>query len=275
MSEENTNAEVGQEEKSSLELPDFNDYKGQYLNSLSDETQKDAYEKSLEVVKSWDTLIGGYVNAQKMIGNKVNLPSEKSSDEEWGSFFDKLGRPKDPDQYDLSNEHFKFAEDVEADIKKTLHQAGLNTKQAKLVTGRIAELSSQNLNKEQEIKEQALQAELNQRKEFYKENLAQAETEVDTFLKQLTSKEEYEKVKGLADSNNAVFNLLHKAYNETAPKNPANVARNVQANQSPEEYLDEFFKDKNNKHTFRTKGYDGFPKYVADKLRDAMLKKNG
>ena len=255
-------------------LPDFKDYSKQYLESLSDQTQREFYEKNLNVINNWDNLIGGYVNAQKMIGSKVNLPGENSDQKEWDSFYEKLGKPKDVNAYDLGNEHFKFAEEVEGEIKGVFHQVGLNPKQAKVITDKLAEISSQDQNQKQLSKEQQLEEILNQRKEEFKENLEQAETEVDTFLRQLTDKQEYQTLSEKAKTDNAIFKLLHKAYNETAPKNPANVARNIQTNQTAAEYYHEFFKDADNKRIYQTQGYGGFPKPVAEKLKWAILNRN-
>lgn len=281
MDEQNTPKETPQEtpketpskEEMKGALPDFGDYSKQYLESLSDQSQRELYEKNLGTIKSWDSLIGGYVNAQKMIGSKVSLPNENSSKEEWDSFYEKMGRPKDTTGYDLGNEHFKFAEEVESEIKNVFYEAGLNAKQAKSITDKLAEISSQDLNQKELDRQKALEEVINARKEEYKENLEQVETEVDTFLRQYVDKENYEQLANKVKGDNLLFKALHKAYNETAPKNPADVARTVQTNQTPDEYVYEFFKDPENKRIYQTQGYNGFPKPIAEKLKWAIINK--
>lgn len=51
-------------------------------------------ERCLDNIKNFGALANSYVHAQKAIGaNKVALPNENSSDEDWAAFFKACGRP--------------------------------------------------------------------------------------------------------------------------------------------------------------------------------------
>lgn len=70
-----------------------------WLESLPDDIKSDP---SLAVYKDVGGLAKAYVNAQKLIGaNKVVIPTDKSTEEEWNAFYQKLGRPENPDKYDI------------------------------------------------------------------------------------------------------------------------------------------------------------------------------
>ena len=80
-----------------------------------------------------DALAKSYINATRMIGqDKVAVPNENSTEDQWNEVYTKLGRPESAEKYklDLKSE---VAPIDEAEIKKfaeTSHKLGLNNKQA-------------------------------------------------------------------------------------------------------------------------------------------------
>lgn len=62
-----------------------------------------AQDPSLASIKDFPSLVKGYISAQSMIGaEKIALPAGKNDTPEyWSQVFDKLGRPKDPDGYQV------------------------------------------------------------------------------------------------------------------------------------------------------------------------------
>ena len=49
-----------------------------------------------------DALAKSYINATRMIGqDKVAVPNENSTDDQWNEVYGKLGRPESPDKYKL------------------------------------------------------------------------------------------------------------------------------------------------------------------------------
>ena len=73
------------------------------------------------------------VNAQKMIGkNKVVLPTDKSTPQEWEAFHTALGRPKTPDEYKLAipaGQEAMFDQGAIKQARDLFHKAGFNQKQ--------------------------------------------------------------------------------------------------------------------------------------------------
>lgn len=57
-------------------------------------------EKSLDSIKTIQTLAQSYVHAQKSIGaNKVAIPTENSTEDEWNAFYRACGRPEKVEDY--------------------------------------------------------------------------------------------------------------------------------------------------------------------------------
>lgn len=72
-----------------------------WMDSLPDEIKRDP---SIQLFK--ESGVGGlaksWVSAQAMLGkDKVIIPGEKATDEEWAAFHTKLGRPEAADKYDF------------------------------------------------------------------------------------------------------------------------------------------------------------------------------
>lgn len=130
MSEEQV-ADVSQEVAPSVANTDAG---GDWKASLPEEIRD---HKSLDSIKDVGGLAKGYLHAQSMVGaDKVPIPGQWATSDDWNMVYDKLGRPASADGYELT-----MAEGVEADadmvewFKKTSHDVGLSGPQAqKLVT---------------------------------------------------------------------------------------------------------------------------------------------
>ena len=107
---------------------------GDWRSSLPDEIRD---HKSLGSIKDVGSLAKGYLHAQSMVGaDKVPIPGQWATSDDWNMVYDKLGRPADADGYELT-----MGEGVNADdgmvewFKKTSHDVGLSGPQAqKLMT---------------------------------------------------------------------------------------------------------------------------------------------
>lgn len=90
-------------------------------------------------VDSVETLARNYANAQKLIGaNKIALPSDKATEEEWGAVFKALGRPEKPDQYKLERPKdvtIPVDEATEKTFREMAHKAGLTQRQMQAIYG--------------------------------------------------------------------------------------------------------------------------------------------
>lgn len=95
-------------------------------------------EGSLASIKSVADLAKSYVHAQKLVGvDKMPAPNEKWTPEQWNEHFDRIGRPKTPDAYNVPE--IKLADgkvigkEQLKDALGVFHEAGLTAKQAEKV----------------------------------------------------------------------------------------------------------------------------------------------
>ena len=80
-----------------------------------------------------DALAKSYINATRMIGqDKVAIPNENSTDDQWQEVYGKLGRPESPDKYKLeaNSDVVPLDEGAIKQFAENAHQLGLNNKQA-------------------------------------------------------------------------------------------------------------------------------------------------
>ena len=80
-----------------------------------------------------DALAKSYINATRMIGqDKVAVPNENSTDDQWQEVYGKLGRPESPDKYKLEvqSETAPLDDTSIKQFAENAHQLGLNNKQA-------------------------------------------------------------------------------------------------------------------------------------------------
>jgi len=80
-----------------------------------------------------EALAKSYVNATRMIGqDKVAVPNNNSTEDQWNEVYDKLGRPESPDKYQLEvkSDVVPLDESAIKSFAENAHQLGLNNKQA-------------------------------------------------------------------------------------------------------------------------------------------------
>jgi hypothetical protein len=101
-----------------------------WKDSISEEYRVDPnIEKFTEI----DALAKSYINATKMIGqDKVVIPNNNSTDDQWNEVYSKLGRPESADKYafDINSEVVNLDEDAINSFAEQSHKLGLNNKQA-------------------------------------------------------------------------------------------------------------------------------------------------
>lgn len=74
------------------------------------------------------------VNAQKLVGaNKIAVPGEKATEQEWAAVHDALGRPKTAKDYKIAKptlpEGLAYDDKLEAGFRDQAHRLGLNQRQ--------------------------------------------------------------------------------------------------------------------------------------------------
>ena len=80
-----------------------------------------------------EALAKSYVNATRMIGqDKVAVPNNNSTEDQWNEVYDKLGRPESAEKYqlDVKSDIVPLDEGAIKQFAENAHQLGLNNKQA-------------------------------------------------------------------------------------------------------------------------------------------------
>jgi hypothetical protein len=101
-----------------------------WKDSISEEFRKDPnIEKFTEI----DALAKSYINATRMIGqDKLVIPTNNSTEDQWNEVYNKLGRPESADKYtlDAKSEVISLDDNAVKQFAETSHKLGLNNKQA-------------------------------------------------------------------------------------------------------------------------------------------------
>ena len=106
------------------------DTPGNWKTSISEEFRNDP---SIEKFTEIDALAKSYINATKMIGqDKLVIPTNNSTEDQWNEVYEKLGRPESADKYtlDINSEVVSMDEGAVKSFAEQSHKLGLNNKQA-------------------------------------------------------------------------------------------------------------------------------------------------
>ena len=96
-------------------------------------------DPSLADIKDVGAMAKSYINGQKLIGkNRISLPGEGATDEEWSAFHSQLGRPEKSNLYDFGErpalpDGLEYDEGFETAYKDLAFKAGLTSQQAKTI----------------------------------------------------------------------------------------------------------------------------------------------
>jgi hypothetical protein len=100
-----------------------------FMDKISQEYKE---TPTIKNIKSIDDMAKQLVHANKKIGERLSEPEEVNED--FFSFYSKLGRPENPDDYKLEvSDELKELGFDEKNFKETAHAAGLTAKQANLL----------------------------------------------------------------------------------------------------------------------------------------------
>jgi hypothetical protein len=151
--------------------------------NLSEEVRE---HPSLQNIKTPEDLAKSWINAQKFIGReKIPLPPENATEEDWNVVYDALGRPKNFEDYTLPQD-IEFPEEIKhtiseeklTEFKQQAHKLGLLPQQVEgLYRWYMNDLNSQYSNFAKFREQQIQDAEATLRKEWgqsYPEKLALA-----------------------------------------------------------------------------------------------------
>jgi len=128
-----TNVPVEETTQTTTDTPQVNQQptvSNSWKETISEEFRNDPnISKFTEI----DALAKSYINATRMIGqDKVAVPNENSTDDQWNEVYGKLGRPESPDKYKLevNSDLVPLDESAVKSFAENAHQLGLNNKQA-------------------------------------------------------------------------------------------------------------------------------------------------
>ena len=128
------------------------DWKDQLPEDLRDHS-------ALAPIQDVGNLAKSFVNAQSMIGkDKIALPGQHSSPEEWNEVYTRLGRPEDPDGYQLELPD-DSSEELVGWYKKAAHDLGLNNIQAQKLAESYTTMLEEHMEANAPADYDALQAE--------------------------------------------------------------------------------------------------------------------
>ena len=120
-------------------------------------------DPSLQHIGSVEAMAKSYINAQKMVGaDKVPVPGNWATDEDWALVYNKLGRPEKPEGYELE-ETGEFSDW----LRVAAHGAGLSDRQAQQLAAAYGEFSgAANTQTEEQIEARRSEIETEMRQEF-------------------------------------------------------------------------------------------------------------
>lgn len=127
---------------------------------------------SLKTINDVPSLAKSYVHAQSLVGaDKIVMPKDNASPEEWNNFWNKVGRPNNPEGYGLGRpENFpegSFDKDMHDHMLKVFHESGMTSKQAKTLYGKYMEYVGSRMQQAQTQQQQESAATMERLKSEY------------------------------------------------------------------------------------------------------------
>jgi hypothetical protein len=91
-----------------------------------------------------DGFVKSFLHSQRLVGTeKINIPNKFATDEDWNAVYEKLGKPKSPDEYKYNlPKESKLDDDSLKAFSATAHQLGLLPKQAEGIINYYNELAN-------------------------------------------------------------------------------------------------------------------------------------
>lgn len=117
-----------------------------WMKSLPESLQK---SKSLSKFDGIDALAKSYTELESELGKRIKVPSKDASAEEWSKYYERIGRPKSPDEYAI--DRGKVDDTLVKALKSAAFEAGVPSDQMGKIFGAVKSFyeSSQTLRMEQ------------------------------------------------------------------------------------------------------------------------------
>jgi hypothetical protein len=99
------------------------------------ESADESLKKSLAKFKEPLAVGQAYVELEKKLGSAIQVPKADATQEEWGKFFSRIGRPESPDNYELPEG--SLTDELKARIRKEAYESGATPRTVKALLGAI------------------------------------------------------------------------------------------------------------------------------------------
>jgi hypothetical protein len=159
----------------------------EWLSSFEGIDADVAGDTSLKAIQDVPSLVKSYVHAQRKMGaDKVVVPNGNSTNEEWLSFYHKLGLPTEFDAYNMNApEKSVLKDDLAEAFKKTAFENRLLPDQAQAMFDFLNTHTSQEIERMQSVEKEELDGKINGLKEewgeAFEQNVHTAKLAVDEF----------------------------------------------------------------------------------------------
>lgn len=169
--------------------------------------------QSLSRYNDIQSLAKAYINAEKAIGkDKIVIPDQHATEEDWNKFYQKIGLPESPEKYDVKLKDAKFVDEAGlSELKPLAHKLGILPKQLE----GILSWYEQRVGGQLEQVNQTSQAELAQQVDSLKKEWGQSFDTRVSWAKRLLDENKIEGIDELRNdpkfgSNPVVLKLLAK-----------------------------------------------------------------
>ena len=119
-----------------------------------------------------------YLELQKMVGSRIKVPTDESSEDEVNDFYSKVGRPESPDKYTINlPEGTDYDNELIGQFYEVAYKNGLSNKQAQSAIEFYNHINADmNINQESQMQQSRVDSEASLKKEWgigdYNKNLA-------------------------------------------------------------------------------------------------------
>ena len=236
-----------------VETPEDNSWQSRYL---PDDLKENA---TLQKFKDVGGLSTSYLAMQEMLGSRVKMPSEESTEDELTEFYSKLGRPESPDKYEINiptdggtSEQVVYDQTLYDGFLQEAHKHGLTNKQAQAAIDFYNHMGvDQKINSDAALSQARVNAETALKKEWgpaqYDKNLALSRRAFNRFADDDLKK--FVNDNGIAN-NVAMIKFLHKIGTAFSDPNMAGDGKDAGSvdTDSARIEIDAMMKDKTHKY---------------------------
>ena len=218
---------------------------------------KEEYSKNFEKYNDINGFAKSYVDMQKGFNERVKIPDEESTNEDWNNFYTKSGRPDKWEEYgyerseDMPSE-IPFGEDQAQDALQMAHELGLSKRQTTQFMKRMEASATdswerQTENKDYQAKEQ-MDETLRQIKDEYGGGYKSFLSNSNWALKEFADESTVKWIHDNAGNNLGLLKMFEKIAKSTKPAEGVETSGGVPSDDSAMEEVRSIRSDPNHKY---------------------------